>query len=60
MNAAAATQAGQPQWMGLATFAFAGCTLRRFISDAHVAAASTFYVGIHTIELSEQEDGDAA
>jgi hypothetical protein len=41
MNAAAATQAGQPQWTGLAIIAFAGCTLRRFISDAHVAVGST-------------------
>jgi hypothetical protein len=44
MNAAAATH----------------CTLHRVISDAHVAAASTLCVEIHTIELSEQEDGDAA
>jgi len=58
MNAVA--RGGELQWMGLAMIAFAGCKLQRFISDAHVAAASTLYVEIHTIELSEQEDGDAA
>jgi len=46
MNAAA--RGGEPQWIRLAMIAFAGCKLQRFISDAHVAAASTLYVEIHS------------
>jgi hypothetical protein len=52
MNAAAAVRGGQPQGMGLTTFVFPGCTIHRLIFDAHVAAGSTLYVEIHTMELS--------
>jgi hypothetical protein len=41
MIAAVAARAGQPQWDGLAIVALSGCTLRRLLSDALVAAAST-------------------
>jgi hypothetical protein len=46
--------------MRLPIFALPGCKLRRSISDGHVAVVSTLYVEIHTIELSKQEDKNAA
>jgi hypothetical protein len=58
MNAAA--RARQPQWMRLTIIALPDCKLRRSISDGHVAAVSTLCVEIHTIELSKQEDENAA